>query len=109
MLEPILGSRSAQQVLLYLHNYEEGYALGIARTFGLPLSSVQKQLRKFESGGVVVSRLVGRTRVYTWNPRYPLRHALRALLGDTLKYVPRDEVRAYYRERRRPRRSGKSL
>ena len=30
---------------------------------------VQKQLLKLESGGVLVSRLAGRTRLYEWNPR----------------------------------------
>lgn len=107
MLEPIVGSLSAERVLLYLQNYEEGYALGIASTFEIPLSVVQKQLVKFELGSILVSRTVGRTRLYTWNSRYPLQAALRNLLAETMNYLDPTDVRRYYRQRRRPRRTGK--
>ena len=55
------------------------------------------------------SRLVGRTRLYTWNPRFALKTELRALLAGALAQMPREEVRKYFRERRRPRRAGKPL
>ena len=109
VLEPIFASKAAERVLLYLENYGEGHAAGIARTFACPLSGVQKQLRKFELAGVLVCRPVGRTRLYAWNPRYALRIPLRALLLATLNLLSRDEIRRYYRERRRPRRAGKPL
>jgi hypothetical protein len=109
VLETIFGSRAAARVLLYLENYGEGYAGGIARTFAMPLFAVQRQLRKFEDGGVLTSRLVGRARVYTWNARNPTTAPLRRLLAESLKYVPEEEIRRYYRERRRPRRAGKPL
>lgn len=51
----IFGSQSACQVLLYLENYEKGYASEIARTFGISLNQVQNQLRKFEEAGAVCS------------------------------------------------------
>jgi predicted ArsR family transcriptional regulator len=107
MLESLFGNRTAEKVLLYLQTYEEGYARQIARTFEVSLNAVQKQLRRFEDGGVLVSRTVGRTRVFTWNPRYPFKEPLRELLSRALEYLPESEKRAYYRERRRPRRSGK--
>ena len=109
MLEPIFASKAAERVLLYLQNYGEGNATGIARTFACPLSVVQKQLIKFEQAGVLVSRLVGRTRLYSWNPRFALKAELQALLGGALALMPRDETRKYFRERRRPRRAGKPL
>lgn len=107
MLESLFGNRTAERVLLYLHAYEEGYARQIARTFGASLNVVQKQLRRFEDGGVLVSRTVGRTRVFTWNPRYPFQAPLRQLLEKATEYLPETELRAYYRQRTRPRRSGK--
>lgn len=107
MLTPLFASESAVRVLLYLENYGEGHASGVATTFDCPLSVVQKQLGKFEQGGVLVSRLVGRTRLYTWNPRYALGEPLHALLAKALSLLPREETRKYFRERRRPRRAGK--
>ncbi len=107
MLETIFGNRTAERVLLYLQAYEEGYARQIAATFDSSLNAVQKQLRRFEEGGVLVSRTVGRTRVFTWNPRYPFQAPLRQLLAKAMEYLPETEVQAYFRQRRRPRRSGK--
>jgi len=109
MLQPLFASKAAERVLLYLENYGEGNATGIARTFACPLSVVQKQLFKFEQSGVLVSRLVGRTRLYSWNPRFALKKELRALLAGALALRPREEIRRYFRERRRPRRMGKPL
>ena len=48
MLESIVGSATAEKVLLYLQNYEQAHGRGIAATFGLAQSQVQKQLRKLE-------------------------------------------------------------
>ncbi len=109
MLEAILGSAAAEKVLLYLQNYEQAYGREIAATFELSNSQVQKQLLKLESGGVLASRLVGRTRLYQWNPRNPLVPALRALLAVALDSLPANEQQRIFRKRTRPRRSGKAL
>lgn len=109
MLEALFGSNSAARVLLYLQNYEEGYAREIAATFQLSVTPVQNQMRKLEEAGILASRLTGRTRIYTWNPRYPLLKPLRALLSEALKYSSEKERKAYFRKRRRPRRAGKPL
>jgi Na+-transporting NADH:ubiquinone oxidoreductase subunit NqrB len=54
-------------------------------------------------------RSMGRTRMFTWNPRYPFQVQLRQLLASATEYLPDSEVKAYYRQRRRPRRAGKPL
>ena len=108
MLEGIFGNASAEKVLLYLEQYEEGYATAIARSFdGLTLHMAQRQLERFERAGALVSRLQGRTRLYEWNPRYPFREELRALLAKGLKLLPPEERKRYFSQRRRPRRAGK--
>jgi DNA-binding transcriptional ArsR family regulator len=109
VLETLFGGATAAKVLMYLQNYEEGYASGISKTFGLPLSMVQRQLGKFERGGILSSRLVGNSRMFTWNARNPTVAPLRALLADSFRYIPKDEINRFYRERRRPRRTSKSL
>jgi predicted transcriptional regulator len=108
MLKALFGSTAAERTLLYLQNYGEGYAVGIARTFGLAPSQVLKQLTKFENAGLLVSRTIGRARVYYWNERNPLVKELRVLLQATLELLPDKELQQYYRERRRPRRKGKA-
>ncbi len=109
-LETLFGGRAATKVLLFIENYSEGYASQIARTFEMPLSEVQKQLAKFEDVGILVSRMVGTSRMYTWNPRDPALNGLRQLLQNTLNYgIPNKRLNKYFRQRRRPRRKGKPL
>ena len=108
-LDAIFGSRTAANVLLYLENYQSGYASGIAATYDAPVSLVQNQLRKFEAAGLLVSRQVGRTRVFEFNPRNPTTINLRKFLADELSGLPESVIKQYFRERKRPRRSGKPL
>ena len=109
VLETLFGGSTATKVLLYLQNYEEGYASGISKTFGIPQSMVQKQLKKFEGGDVLTSRSIGNVRVFTWNSRNPTVAPLRALLADSFNYVAQDDIVRFYRERRRPRRANEPL
>ena len=109
ILEAIFGNKTAANVLLFIENYESGYASRIADTYGIPLSAVQDQLRKLESAGVLVSRTVGRTRVFEFNPRDPSVRNLRRFLAEELKLIPESLVKKYFRERQRPRRSGKPI
>ncbi len=109
-LETLFGGKAATKVLLFVENYGEGYASWIARTFEMPLSEVQKQLAKFEQAGILVSRMVGTSRMYTWNPRDPALGGLRQLLRNTLDYgISRERISKHFRQRRRPRRKGKPL
>jgi hypothetical protein len=108
MLEGIFGNRTAEKILLYLLVYEEGYASAIADTFeDVSLSMAQNQLERFERASALVSRRLGRTRVFTWNPRFPFLAELRALIAKELEYLPRDQRERYFQQRRRPRRTGK--
>jgi biotin operon repressor len=109
MLKELFGGKTPEQVLLYLANYDQGYGKAIADTYGITLSTVQKQLQKFENSGLLVSYSVGKTRVYTWNPRSPFVEQVKMLLAQRLKLTPEAEIKAYYRQRRRPRRADKPL
>ena len=109
MLEPLLGSINAERVLLFILAREEGYASEIADCFETDLYGIQKQLDKLENGGVLVSRKVGRTRLYRFNPRYFSLKELRSLLNKALSFYPPEEQDRLRIFRRRPRRKGKSL
>ena len=109
MIESLLGSKNAERVLVYIFSREEGYAREIASFYGTDLKSVQLQLDKFEKSGVLVSRSVGRTRPYVFNPRYPFLTELKALLEKALSFYPAKEQEELTMNRRRPRARGKSL
>lgn len=109
MLETILGSSSSEKVLMFLFARDQGYAREIARFFDTDVAPIQKQLEKLENGGVLVSRLVGRTRLFSFNPRYPMVEELRSLLEKTLQFYPDDVRENLTMVRRRPRRRGKPL
>ena len=110
MLQGLFGNATAEKVLLYIEQYGEGYAQAITKTFDdVTLSMVQRQLERFERAGLLVSVPKGRTRLFQWNPRYPFINEVRALLRKALQSLPEQDQRRFFRERRRPRRTGKPL
>lgn len=102
----LFGSESAYRVLMYLENYNQGYASQIAKTFGISLNQAQNQLKKFEEIGLLVSRREGTVRMYYFKPS-PITDALRAFLRSMLEVLPKSTIAKFFRERRRPRRYGK--
>jgi len=109
MLEGLFGNVIIERILFSLFVYEEAYALGLARLFDDSVNRFQQQLKRLENGGIVVSRLAGRTRLYTINPRFPFRQELMMLIAKAFEFIPEEEKEAYYRKRTRPRRAGKPL
>lgn len=109
MLEPLLGSRNRERVLMYLYGRDTGYAREIARYYRSDLNPMLKQLEKLEMGGVIIAKPAGRTRVYSLNPRYPFLPQLKPLLERALQFMDETERTRLMDARRRPRRSGKPL
>lgn len=109
MLQPILGSENIERVLVFIFARNEGYATEIARFFETDLYGIQNQLDKLETGSVMVSHLAGRTRLYTFNPRYPFLQELKSLLDKAFTFYPSDVRESLLMNRRRPRRRGKPL
>lgn len=88
---------------------QEIYARDVAALFKTSLSPIQNQIKKLERGGVLVGRQKGRTRLYSFNPRYPFLAELKKMLSKTLQFIPKKEKEKYYTPRLRPRRAGKPL
>jgi DNA-binding transcriptional ArsR family regulator len=108
-LDALFGSRSAAQALLFLQNYGEGHARRMATTFEVSHMAIQRQLSRLEAAGILISRMVGNTRVFSWNPRSATVEDLRSFLETELDRLPAEVTRKYFRQRQRPRRSGKPL
>ena len=109
MIESLIGSKNRERVLLYLHARKEGYAREISRFYKTDLSQIQKQLERLEGGNIIYSKIMGKTRVYSMNPRYPFLEELKALLEKVLSFYPVDEYEKLTQPRKRPRRKGKPL
>lgn len=109
MIESILGSLNKEKALLYIVARGEGYPREIARFFKTDLAPIQKQLEKLELGGVLFSKLVGRTRLYAFNPRFPFLKETKKLLQKVLQFYPEQDQNELLMNRRRPRRQGKPL
>lgn len=109
MIEAIVGSEGAERVLLFLAARTSGYATEIARAWSMDVSTVQNQLLRMEREGLLVSRAIGRTRVFEFNPRYAFKDEVEALLDKALTRLPTGLREQLTLQRKRPRRTGKPL
>ena len=109
MLEPLLGSRVRELVLCYLAARKQGYAREIAEFYQSSLSPIQIQLDRLEAGNILVSAPSGKTRVYSFNPRYPFLQELQGLLNKAISFLPQEKQDALFLIRKRPRRKSKPL
>ncbi len=109
MLAPLLGSISGERTLIFIFARSEGYAREIARFYNTDLTPIQRKLARFEADGILYSRLAGRTRLYSFNPRYAFKPEIENLLKKALTFYPPNEREALLMNRRRPRRGGKPL
>lgn len=111
MLEYLFANKNVERVLMYLHLHGKANASELSHSFGATLSPIQKTLIKLEEGGLLVSFLEGRTRVFQWNPRYPFLKEIQALAKKSYEFLPPWMQEAYYdsKKRKRPRKTGKPL
>ncbi len=104
----LLGE-TVSKILLYINRFSDSYATEIADHFSMNQQTIQYNVERLESAGILISRPVGRTRLYRINPRYVLRHELSKLLDKALRYLPDEIATSYYMKRSRPRTKGKVL
>ena len=109
MLEPLFGSKCREQVLQYVLANKSGYGSEIRSFYEIGLDPVQKQLQSLELGGVFVSQNVGKTVLYSFNPRYAFFDELEALLLKAREYYKPELLERLTMSRTRPRRRGKPL
>ena len=98
MLEPILGNSTIEKILFTIESYGQAYPTELSKMFNIPVNGIQQQMERLENGGVVVSSMVGRTRLYQFNPRYPFLKELRALIQRAMEYLSEKEMQQYYKK-----------
>lgn len=109
MLETILGNTTAAKVMLYLFHYGEGYGAGISKDLSIAVNQVQKQLDRFEQGGILVSKNMGRVRIYSFNPKMAVTRKLKELIQIFYDAIPLEQKEKFFGARRGPRRKGKPV
>lgn len=111
MLESLFGSKTIEKILFYLLVNRTCYGSGLSQVFQESLSPFQKGLDRLETGGILVSFLEGKTRLYQFNPRYPFLTELKLFLEKAYEFLPSEFKERFYQPkiRKRPRRKGKPL
>ncbi|MBC7876757.1 MAG: winged helix-turn-helix transcriptional regulator [Anaerolineales bacterium] len=109
MLKPLFGSEVREKVLIFLVARGSGYPTEIAAFFNVSLRQIQNQLDLLESGSVLASQLIGKTRIYEFNPRYAFLGELKTLLEKALSFYPKEIQESLKTNRRKPRRRNKPL
>ena len=109
MLDKIFGSDTAMKIMLHLVHYGEIYPTAVAKDYQLSLSGVQKQFHRFEDAGILVSKLVGKSRVYLFNKKSPAVKPFIELVKVYYDGLSLEDKEQIFGTRRRPRRPGKPV
>lgn len=109
MIEALLGSQSKEQALLFIVKRGSGYARQIATYYNCSVTPIKNQLEALEVGGVLISETIGKSRIFSLNPRYPFLKELLSLIEKVVSFLPPEELERLQNNRRRPRRSRKPL
>jgi hypothetical protein len=83
-------------VLYFLLINEKCYGTQLNRLLSTPLTPIQKGLAKLQKAGVIQSFYEGKTRIYRFDPDYPLKKELQQLLRKGYELLPPEEKRKYY-------------
>ncbi len=111
MLEYLFSNKNVEKILMYLNLHGKAHATQLKRSFGSPLDPIQKTLKKLEEGGLLVSFLEGKTRIFQWNLRYPFLSEIQSLAKKAYSFLPLNIQETHYQsiQRKRPRKTGKPL
>jgi hypothetical protein len=104
----LFGSRRRTEVLILTALLGETYPTELARLLGAPLYSVQTIVEALDREGILATRLVGRSRQVSLDPRYYCFKELKSLLLRLSEGEPALQQAASSR-RSRPRRAGKPI
>lgn len=96
MLEVLFGNKNVQRILIFLFVNGRCYGTQLHRSLKTSLTPIQKALNRLEAGGLIVSYFEGKTKLYQFNPAYPLLAELEILLKKAYTLLPGHEKKNYY-------------
>lgn len=109
MINKLFGNETLAIIFLNLFHYGEVYSALIEKNSGIASRSVLNQLNKMELAGIFVSREVGRTRLYQFNPKNPVTKPLKEIINITYSNMSLKMKEQMFHERMRPRAKGKEV
>jgi hypothetical protein len=74
----------------------KGYGSQLHRALKSPLTPLQKALQRLEKGQVIISYFEGKTKVYQFNPAFPLLYELEQMLKKAYTLLPSPKKRELY-------------
>ena len=98
MLYGLCGNKNVQRILIFLFVNGRAYGAELQRAFKVSLTPLQKALERLERGGLLMSHYEGKTRLYRFNPAYPLLAELEQLVKKAYTLLSAEEKKAYYVE-----------
>lgn len=96
MIEALCGSKNIQKILLFLFVNGKCYGTQLHQSLKTSLTPLQKGLARLEKGGIIISYYEGKTRLYQFNPAYPLLSELELLLKKAYTLLPAHEKKNFY-------------
>jgi hypothetical protein len=96
MLEALFGNKNVTQILLFIFANDKCYGTQLHRSLEVPLTPIQKNLSRLEKGGVIMSHYEGKTRVFQFNPSFPLMKELEKLLQKAYSLLPAHSRKNFY-------------
>ncbi len=96
MVEVLFGNKTVQKILIFLFVNGKCYGTQLHKLLKTPLTPIQKSLLRLEKGGLILSYYEGKTRLYHFNPAFPLLDELKILLKKAYTLMPAGEKRSYY-------------
>ncbi|OFZ21706.1 MAG: hypothetical protein A2X94_15550 [Bdellovibrionales bacterium GWB1_55_8] len=109
MLDEIFGNRTVERIYLHLFHYGEIHARGLANDYKASVDPFVQQLNRLENAGLLVSKTVGRTRLYRFNPKSPFIKPIKKIIEIVYESMPLSQREELFQTRRRPRRKGKPV
>lgn len=109
VLDGIFGNKTASKVLIHLYHYDQLHASAIAKDYGVAVTPILNQLDRFEKCGILISSVIGKSRVYSFNKKSPFGNAVKGILEIYYNSLDLAEKETLFKSRRRPREKGKPV
>jgi hypothetical protein len=96
MLESLFGSKNVQKILIFLFVNDKCYGSQLHRLLKTPLTPIQKALMRLEKGEIITSFHEGKTKLYRFNPSFPVLEELERLIKKTYTLLSPQEKKCYH-------------
>lgn len=94
-LEGLCGNRNIQNILFFLFVNQKCYGNQLQKALKTSLTPIQNALLRLEKGGIIMSSYEGKTRVYQFDPSFPLLEELEQLLRKAYLLLSAEEKKNF--------------